>query len=104
MNDRETKEIILNRISNDRSFPILKTYIIETNEKEYYCGKTNNIDKRLKEHLKEKRPHWFSFKNRKQFQLKTIIKGDYEKEIKRFGVKKYLESIKEVSLSWKKYT
>ena len=57
---------------------MIYTYIIQTNgvrgvdasnpkkDYEYYCGITTNIDKRLKEHLKEKRPHWFGFKNRKK--------------------------------------
>ncbi len=63
------------------------TYIIETNENEFYCGKTNNIDRRLKEHLKEKIPHWFGFKDRKNIRHVIYISGDMEKKIKKFGIR-----------------
>lgn len=65
----------------------MQTYIIETIEKEYYCGITNNINKRLIDHVNENKPQWFGFKNRKRFNLKHIIKGNFEKQIKRAGVK-----------------
>lgn len=65
------------------------TYIIKTEDAEYYCGKTCNIDRRLKEHRSEKKPRWFGFKNRHRFNTYDVIifKGDFEKKIKRAGVK-----------------
>ncbi len=64
-----------------------QTYIIKTVNGEYYCGKTDNIHRRLQEHKGEQKPKWFGFKNRREFILKYIIYGDYEKQIKRAGVK-----------------
>lgn len=65
------------------------TYIIETKDKLYYCGKTNNIEKRLEEHRKENSYQWFGKGKRREFSLVISIKGNFEKEIKRFGVKKF---------------
>lgn len=78
----------IGEIMNDRD--TIKTYIIETSTYEYYCGKTKDIDKRMKEHRSEKYPHWFCNNERRNFVVKVIIIGDYEKEIKRFGVKEFL--------------
>lgn len=69
------------------------TYIIETSKHEYYCGKTINIDKRIQEHIKEKRPHWFGFNNRKEFRIILKIDGDYEAKIKKFGIKNFLKCL-----------
>jgi predicted GIY-YIG superfamily endonuclease len=63
------------------------TYIIKTINGEYYCGKTINLFNRLQQHRNEKKPNWFGFKNRKSFMLKYVIDGDYEKQIKRAGIK-----------------
>ena len=63
------------------------TYIIQTKDNEYYCGKTNNLNKRIKEHLEEKIPHWFAFKDRKNIRLVVYLKGDYENKIKKFGIR-----------------
>jgi len=71
----------------------LITYIIQTKHDEYYCGKTNNISERLTKHQKEKYPHWFSNTERKQWNHITIIVGDYEKKIKRFGSKNFMELV-----------
>ena len=73
----------------------LKTYIIKTGKfnqysgkYDYYCGKTNNIKRRLKEHKKEKYPSWFSrYAERKNFIKIIVIKSDFENQIKRAGVK-----------------
>lgn len=70
--------------------PII-TYIIETEEGEYYCGKTKDIIKRINEHSKEKRPHWFGFKKRKKWKLIIYFDGDHEKKIKTFGIKRFME-------------
>jgi len=68
---------------------MIYTYIIRTRKGEYYCGKTNNIQKRMKQHVNEKSPKWFGqYKNRKDFHLIHRFKGDWEKFIKRGGVKK----------------
>ena len=73
----------------------MKTYVIKTIGNEYYCGKTNNIDRRMQEHLNEKRPHWFALRNsRKDFIIDFQIDGDYEKNIKRFGVKKFMRCLR----------
>lgn len=70
----------------------MKTYIIKTKSNEYYCGKTSRkIQLRLDEHLKEKAPHWFGYKDRKNWSIVISYDGDHEKNIKRFGVKKFLE-------------
>lgn len=71
------------------------TYILKTMEGEYYCGKTNNLERRMDEH-KTTKYGWFSFKNRKEFIIMLIINGDYEKEIKRFGVEKYLKCLNNI--------
>lgn len=84
MNDRDTK---------------IKTYILKTIDGEYYCGKTMDLDKRLREHLIEKSPCWFSLLNRRNFELISILHGNFEKEIKRFGVRRFYEAINKVSLS-----
>lgn len=63
------------------------TYIIITTKNEYYCGKTNNLDKRIKEHLKEKPPSWFVFNQRKHIKEIYFIDIDLEKKIKKFGIK-----------------
>lgn len=84
----------------------MKTYIIQTRySKEYYCGKTINIEKRMVEHQKEEKRKWFGFRNRKPFDLLYIIDGDYEINIKSFGVEKFVIMLdnllhtKQVSLS-----
>ena len=64
-----------------------KTYIILCENDDLYCGKTDNIERRMKEHLNEKIPSFFGFKGRKPFYLSIIVDGDYEKKIKRAGVK-----------------
>jgi predicted GIY-YIG superfamily endonuclease len=70
------------------------TYILKTLDNELYCGYSENLEKRLIEHKKEKYPHWFSFKDRKSFILIWYIKGNYEKDIKRFGIKKFVECLR----------
>ena len=63
------------------------TYIIKCDNGDFYCGKTKDIDKRMKTHLKEKLPHYFAFKGRKPFFICLIFSGDFEKQIKRAGIK-----------------
>lgn len=70
------------------------TYILKTLSGEFYCGKTNNLPKRLLEHKQEKYPHWFASKNRKKFSLVCELRGDYEKKIKQFGIKNFIECTK----------
>jgi predicted GIY-YIG superfamily endonuclease len=77
----------------------LVTYIIKTFEGEYYCGKTNDLNKRIEQHIKENSPHWFSFKQRRNFIIVFKCNNDYEKNIKSFGVKKFIECIKDFEVS-----
>jgi predicted GIY-YIG superfamily endonuclease len=69
------------------------TYIIKTTNNELYCGKAIDFDKRLKQHLEEKTPHWFSFNNRKKILKIYKFNGDFEKNIKEFGVKSFVDFI-----------
>jgi len=62
------------------------TYIVLTKAGEYYCGKTTDLGRRMQEHDKEKKPHWFGYNNRKNIHNIITIKGDFEKQIKRMGV------------------
>jgi predicted GIY-YIG superfamily endonuclease len=73
------------------------TYIIKTDEGEYYCGATINLIGRLEQHQTEKIPHWFGFKNRKKFQLQCFFNGDYEERIKKFGVKAFIDCLNHMS-------
>jgi len=66
----------------------MQTYIIKTINKEFYCGKTNNITKRMLEHKNQKHPHWFNSNNRRNFKVIYIFNDDYEKYIKQCGVKR----------------
>ena len=65
----------------------MKTYIIKTRSNEYYCGKTNNIDKRLVQHKNEKYPHWFCNYGRRNFVSILVFNGNFEKRIKRANSK-----------------
>lgn len=65
------------------------TYIIKTVSGEYYCGFTNDIIRRINQHKKEKYPHWFCNKSRKEWFRIVTFKGNFERDIKRFGVKKF---------------
>jgi predicted GIY-YIG superfamily endonuclease len=70
------------------------TYIIKTRSGEFYCGKTENIKRRMEEHMKESYPHWFCNMNRKIIMELIIIKGDYENKIKRFGTQNMIYVLK----------
>lgn len=64
---------------------MMQTYIIKT-KGGLYCGKTNDLNRRLKEHLNEKSPHWFGqYSNRKQWIDIYVFDTDLEKQIKRAG-------------------
>ena len=67
----------------------IKTYILKCSSGEYYCGKSIDISKRLKDHRQGK--GWFKRYSRMRFDLLLTILGDYEKNIKRFGVRKFVE-------------
>lgn len=72
----------------------IQTYIIKVGS-DFYCGKTNDINRRLDEHRKEKEPCYFSFKRRQNLKWNIIyFNGDYEKMIKRAGVKLTYELMK----------
>lgn len=78
---------------------IVKTYIIRTSTEEFYCGVTNNLPRRIKEHQQEKFG-WFSVNDRrKEIKDVCIIFGNYEKQIKRSGVKLVYNIIKAVAAS-----
>lgn len=85
---------------NDRD--TLRTYILVTDKLEFYCGKTKNMTKRMKEH--KNREGWFAYNERHKFRVVIELYGDYEKNIKSFGVEKFFrmiqyQHIKTVSLS-----
>lgn len=69
------------------------TYIIETSNNEYYCGRTINIERRMKEHRKEKYPHWFCNDNRRNFKLVWKIEENFESKIKKFGVRNFMRCL-----------
>ena len=70
------------------------TYIIKTKKGEFYCDKTNDLNKRIEEHKKEKSPKWFGqYTNRRVFEVIKIFNNDYEKNIKRIGIKNLLKLI-----------
>ncbi len=80
---------------NDRD---TRTYVLRTLRGAYYCGKTVHVGRRMNQHKKGK--GWFKYKDRKRFVLLFVVSGDYEKNIKSFGVQKFYECfIKGVSLS-----
>ena len=61
------------------------TYIMKHNIiNKYYCGKTNNINRRMKEHKTDRRSNYY---------LIYSIEGDYEKSIKKFGVKRFIKCV-----------
>ena len=68
---------------------MLFTYIIETSSDEYYCGITTDVQRRLQEHRNEQYPKWFCNPMRRKCNLVLTIKGDFEKEIKWFGIQKF---------------
>ena len=67
------------------------TYILKTINNEVYCGKTKDLDRRIKEH--KRGDGWFQFRNRNEFKILFIIEGDYEKKIKKFGVLNFIEVV-----------
>ena len=69
------------------------TYIMKHNITDnYYCGKTNNMERRMKEHTNDR---W------KNYKLIWYIRGDYEKriktsglpEVKKFGVNQFINCV-----------
>ena len=61
------------------------TYIMKHEKiNKYYCGKINNIERRMKEHKIDRRSN---------YQLIWSIEGDYEKSIKKFGVKRFINCV-----------
>lgn len=65
----------------------MQTYIIKIkNRNEFYCGKTEDLRKRLQQHKNEELPHWFGYEYRKAWDEVIYIDGDFEKQIKRAGV------------------
>ncbi len=88
MNDADTSEIV--------------TYIIVTESREFYCGKTQHFDKRINQHYDIDKNSWFNSYKRCNFKVIVKIQGDYEKQIKRAGVKviaNILTNVMEVSAS-----
>jgi len=77
----------------------MQTYIIKTASNEFYCGKTTRLLQRLEEHKREVKPHWFASGSikRKTFIETVVFKGDFEKEIKRAGVKIIYEIVRSAS-------
>ncbi len=83
---------------NDADTAKVVTYIIQTVSNEYYCGKTKDIAKRLYQHKTINKKSWFNKSKRCLFDVK-VINGDYEKQIKRAGVKLIFEILNAVSAS-----
>lgn len=71
----------------------ITTYILHTSSDEYYCGKTNNIIRRMFEHKEGKNGSWFNSNKRMSFKIVFKINDDFEKKIKSFGVKKFIYCI-----------
>jgi predicted GIY-YIG superfamily endonuclease len=69
------------------------TYIIKCSNGEVYCGKTNDLDKRMKQHQNERYPHWFCNSKRRNFILAWSYPKDIEYKIKDFGVKDFLNIV-----------
>lgn len=67
----------------------MKTYILRCGTGEFYCGKTTDINRRMKEHQEGIKGKWFLGRRRK-FNLLIEIDGDYEKKIKKFGIKNFV--------------
>lgn len=82
--------IIIRRASPSYFF----VYILKLIDNSYYCGITNNLDRRIKEHSKGKRGYVarIGFKELIWYQVVDSRKlARYlEVRIKRYGVKKYL--------------
>jgi hypothetical protein len=53
----------------------------------------------MKEHKLGTSNSWFCYKERKCFVLIFKCANDYEKEIKRFGVRKFIDCIKDFEVS-----
>lgn len=70
------------------------TYILRTKEGEFYCGKTINLANRLLCHKNPDKKSWFFDKNRTDFILIWKIDIDVEKDIKRFGVEKFVRCLR----------
>ena len=83
---------------NDADTAKIVTYILFTESGEYYCGKTKNISKRLYQHKTINKKSWFNNTKRCLFDAK-VINGDFEKQIKRAGVKLIFKILNAVSAS-----
>lgn len=70
------------------------TYIVITEGDEYYCGKTDDLYIRMKQHLSENSNHWFGRKNRKNIKQVIYFEKDIERKIKSFGVKLFMKTIR----------
>ena len=63
----------------------ISTYILKHKYAiKYYAGKTNNIARRMIEHTKDR---WSNYT------LIWSVQGDYEKNIKSFGVRKFIDCV-----------
>lgn len=71
------------------------TYILKTQSNEYYCGKTTNINNRLKLHRASKKG-WFCSASRRNFILLHKFKGNYENKIKKVGVKLVIDLLSDI--------
>lgn len=69
----------------------VKTYIVRCSNGEFYSGKSKNIDRRMKQHQTEQYPNWFCNNERRNFKKVCVINGDFEWNIKRFGVEHFVE-------------
>jgi hypothetical protein len=78
--------ILVAKLMND-SVPnnLISTYIMKHRYAEkYYVGKTNNIARRMIEHTKD---HWSNYT------LIWSVQGDYEMNIKSFGIRKFINCV-----------
>ena len=70
------------------SMTVHYTYVLENPnalpQRRYYVGRTNNITRRMNEHLRDK------YKN---YKLIWFIEGNYERKIKDWGATRWMEII-----------
>lgn len=65
----------------------ITTYILKRGYK-YYCGKTANLEHRMKEHAKDRWQH---------YELVYTFEDDFEKQIKRAGVESIVNLLRAAS-------
>lgn len=65
-------------------------YCKETDE--YYCSKTNDLLKELVLLKEGSKGRFFRCKERREFELVFVAKGDFENNIKHFGQREFMKA------------